>query len=213
MEQSGSSDDAFGRFYDATAAAIRAYILRHCSDRDSVDDLFQITYVKFLASRMGTTPDAPEARAYLYRIASNVIADHGRSLQKRNRLEGPEHHVVATEPTTSVAEILALREGLRTLSKREQQMLWLLYAEGFSHKEVAEIMNLRSRSVRVLAFRARKKLSEVPDPAEPNCLWGELMTELRNRRDDELEALLRATFDSEISQRTATKSPAGNSSC
>ncbi len=123
MEQSGSNDDAFGRFYDATAAAIRAYILRHCSDRDSVDDLFQITYVKFLESRMGTTPDAPETRAYLYRIASNVIADHGRSLQKRNRLEGPEHQVVATEPTTSVAEILALREGLRTLSKREQQML------------------------------------------------------------------------------------------
>ena len=160
MEQSGSNDDAFGRFYDATAAAIRAYILRHCSDRDSVDDLFQITYVKFLASRMGTTPDAPEARAYLYRIASNVIADHGRGLQKRNRLEGPEHQVVATEPTTSVAEILALREGLRTLSKRERQMLWLLYAEGFSHKEVAGIMNLRRRSVRVLAFRARKKLSE-----------------------------------------------------
>ena len=160
MEQSGSNDDAFGRFYNATAAAIRAYILRHCSDRDSVDDLFQITYVKFLASRMGTTPDAPEARAYLYRIASNIIVDHGRSLQKRNRLEGPEHQVVATEPHENVADILALREALRSLSKREQQMLWLLYAEGFSHKEVAEIMNLRSRSVRVLAFRARKKLSE-----------------------------------------------------
>ena len=160
MEQSGSNDDAFGRFYDATAAAIRAYILRHCSDRDSVDDLFQITYVKFLESRMGTTPDAPEARAYLYRIASNVIADHGRSLQKRNRLEGPEHQVVATEPNADAADILALREALRTLSKREQQMLWLLYAEGFSHKEVAGIMNLRRRSVRVLAFRARKKLSE-----------------------------------------------------
>ena len=169
MEQSGSNDDAFGRFYNATAAAIRAYILRHCSDRDSVDDLFQITYVKFLASRMGTTPDAPEARAYLYRIASNVIADHGRSLQKRNRLEGPEHQVVATEPNADAADILALREALRTLSKREQQMLWLLYAEGFSHKEVAGIMNLRRRSVRVLAFRARKKLSVYLTRTDPTA--------------------------------------------
>ena len=160
MEQSGLSDDAFGRFYDATSAAIRAYILRHCSDRDSVDDLFQITYVKFLASPMAKTPDALGARAYLYRIASNVIADHGRSLQKRNRLEGPEDQVVAPESNANVADILALREALRMLSKREQQMLWLLYAEGFSHKEVAGIMNLRRRSVRVLAFRARKKLSE-----------------------------------------------------
>ena len=160
MEQSGSNDDAFRRFYDSTAAAIRAYLLRHCSDRDSVDDLFQITYVKFLASRMGTTPDAPEARAYLYRIASNVIADHGRGLQKRNRLEGPERQVTATRPNTDIADVLALREGLRTLSKREQQMLWLLYAEGFSHKEVAGIMSLHRRSVRVLAFRARRKLTK-----------------------------------------------------
>lgn len=160
MEQSGPNDDAFGRFYDATAAAIRAYILRHCSDRGSVDDLFQITYVKFLASPMAKTPDAPGARAYLYRIASNIIADHGRRLNVRDRLEGPEHQVVATEPHADVADILALREALRTLSKREQQMLWLLYAEGFSHQEVAGIMNLRRKSVRVLAFRARKKLSE-----------------------------------------------------
>ena len=160
MEQSGSNDDAFRRFYDATAAAIRAFLLRHCSDRDSVDDLFQITYIKFLASRMARTPDAPAARAYLYRIASNVIADHGRGLQQRNRLEGPELQVMATRPIADMADVLALREGLRSLSIREQQMLWLLYAEGFSHKEVARIMSLNRRSVRVLAFRARRKLSE-----------------------------------------------------
>lgn len=160
MEQSGSNDDAFRRFYDSTAAAIRAYLLRHCSDRDSVDDLFQITYVKFLASRMAKTPDAPEARPYLYRIASNIIADHGRGLQKRNRLEGPERQVMATRPIADIADVLALREGLRTLSMREQQMLWLMYAEGFSHREVARTMSLNRRSVRVLAFRARRKLSK-----------------------------------------------------
>ena len=160
MEQSGSNDDAFGRFYDATSPAIRAYILRHCSDRDSVDDLFQITYVKFLTSPMAKTPDAPQARPYLYRIATNVIADHGRGLQKRNRQEAPERQVMATRPDTDIADVLALREALRTLSKREQQMLWLLYAEGFSHKEVARIMSLNRRSVRVLAFRARRKLAD-----------------------------------------------------
>ena len=160
MEQSGSNDDAFRRFYDDTAAAIRAYLLRHCSDRDSVDDLFQITYAKFLASPMAETPGAPEARAYLYRIASNVIADHGRGLQKRDRLEGAVRHIVPSGPDADIADVLALREGLRTLSTREQQMLWLLYAEGFSHNEVARIMSLNRRSVRVLAFRARRKLSE-----------------------------------------------------
>ena len=51
---------------------------------------------------------------------------------------------MAPEHNANVTDILALREALRKLSKREQQMLWLIYAEGFSHKEVAGIMNLRS---------------------------------------------------------------------
>lgn len=57
-------------------------------------------------------------------------------------------------------EGMALRRALRTLSKREQQLLWLLYAEGFAHKEVAAVMKISHASVRVLAFRARKKLAQ-----------------------------------------------------
>ena len=159
MERRAVSEDAFERFYEATAAAIRAYILRHCGDRDSAEDLFQITYVKFLGSRMALTPQAPEARAYLYRIASNAIADHGRALQRRERLRRTAQERAATVPETPVPEDVGLREALGRLSKRERQLLWLLYAEGFGHKEVARIMNLKTASVRVLAFRARKKLS------------------------------------------------------
>lgn len=158
MEHPVSGEDAFARFYRATAAAIRAYILRHCSDRDSADDLLQTTYVKFLGSRMADTPQAPQARAYLYRIASNVIADHGRTLQRRQRFERPKREFTEAASAVRFADDIALRDALATLSKREQQMLWLLYGEGFAHAEVARIMNLGRASVRVLAFRARKKL-------------------------------------------------------
>ena len=164
MEGADRTDAALQKFYEATAAPIRAYIFRHSSDRDSVDDLFQITYVKFLGSRMAGTPDAPEARAYLYRIASNVIADHGRSLQRRNRFEDLEREPAAASREEPIEGNLALRNALGSLSGRERQMLWLLYAEGFSHKEVATIMKVNSRSVRVLAFRARKKIAELMEP-------------------------------------------------
>ena len=62
---------------------------------------------------------------------------------------------------TSALESIELREALASLSRREQQLLWLVYAEGFSHKEVASIMKLSQASVRVLTFRARKKLKRV----------------------------------------------------
>ena len=171
MSRIASGADSFRRFYQTTAAPIRAYILRHCSDRSAVDDIFQSTYLKFLRSRMGAKADDPKARAYLYRIASNAITDHGRALQRRMRFEAPMPRHTKHPGQMPSVEGMELRKALRTLSKREQQLLWLLYGEGFAHKEVAAIMRISQASVRVLAFRARKKLARrmadpTPQPAE-----------------------------------------------
>ena len=166
MPQVGSDAEGFELFYAATAAQIRAYLARHCSDRDAIDDLFQTTYSKFLRSRMAKTPQAVEAKAYLYRIASNVIADHGRALQRAARFEASVSERPVQWPKTTALENIELREALANLSRREQQLLWLVYAEGFSHREVASIMKLSQASVRVLTFRARKKLKRILAPGE-----------------------------------------------
>jgi RNA polymerase sigma-70 factor (ECF subfamily) len=39
--------------------------------------------------------------------------------------------------------------------------LWLAYAEGYSHREIAEITGLASASIRLLLFRARHKIARV----------------------------------------------------
>ncbi len=161
MEELGADPAAFERFYAQTAASIRAFILRHCGDHGSADDLLQITFIKFLGSRMAATPQAPAARAYLYRIASNVIADHGRMLKRREKLHGSLRELPRHTRQVPESSDPKLREALRSLSNREQQLLWLVYAEGFSHKEVASIMNVSQASVKVLAFRARKKLAKL----------------------------------------------------
>jgi len=44
------------------------------------------------------------------------------------------------------------------LKPREREILWLAYAEGASHKEIADVLGLRAPSVRLLLFRARQKM-------------------------------------------------------
>ena len=166
MPQVDPDVKGFERFYATTAPSIRAYLLRHCSDRSAIDDLFQTTYSKFLVSRMAKTPDAVEAKAYLYRIASNVIADHGRSLQRAARFEASAAEPATRDHGPTHLESIELRDALANLSTREQQLLWLVYAEGFSHKEVGSIMKLSHASVRVLTFRARKKLKRILMPSK-----------------------------------------------
>lgn len=168
MATIATDKEAFSRFYEATSGAIRAYLLRHCRDRDSVDDLFQITYMKFLGSRMASSPQSPNARAYLYRIASNAIKDHGRAWHRRMQLSKESRHLQAQMADVPSLPDIALRDALATLPRRQQQLLWLLYVEGFSHKEVARIIKVRPASVRVLAFRARKRLSSRLAATQPS---------------------------------------------
>jgi DNA-directed RNA polymerase specialized sigma24 family protein len=44
------------------------------------------------------------------------------------------------------------------MSSRQKDALWLAYAEGSSHQEIAETLGLKVGSVKLLLFRARRKL-------------------------------------------------------
>ena len=60
---------------------------------------------------------------------------------------------VATERATD------LRRAMTHLKPRERALLWLAYAQGSSHKEIAESLGLRTGSVKLLLFRARRRLA------------------------------------------------------
>ena len=45
------------------------------------------------------------------------------------------------------------------MKPRERQMLWLAHAEGYSHREIAQVMGLNATSIRLLLFRARRKIA------------------------------------------------------
>jgi len=48
-------------------------------------------------------------------------------------------------------------------------LLWLAYAEGATHAEIAEITGLRTAGIRILLYRARRKLAHLlkQRPATP----------------------------------------------
>ena len=44
------------------------------------------------------------------------------------------------------------------MKPRERSLLWLAYAQGCSHEEIAEVLGLKKASLKALLFRARKRL-------------------------------------------------------
>jgi RNA polymerase sigma-70 factor (ECF subfamily) len=47
------------------------------------------------------------------------------------------------------------------LKPQERALLWLAHVEGNSHEEIAEALGVKSKSIKVMLFRARKRLGEM----------------------------------------------------
>jgi RNA polymerase sigma-70 factor, ECF subfamily len=45
------------------------------------------------------------------------------------------------------------------LTARERELLWLAYAQGSSHEEIADTLGLKTASIKMLLFRARRRLA------------------------------------------------------
>lgn len=150
-------EQAFQTLYRQTARPLWAYISRALDDRTDADDILQETFLRLLRSRPATT-DPGELRAILYRVASNLIIDHARRA-KRERARADREEVVGASAGPDAALRLDMERTFRQLRPQARAMMWLAYVEGASHREIAEAVGVRERSVRVLLFRARKRLA------------------------------------------------------
>ena len=56
-----------------------------------------------------------------------------------------------------------LGPALEKMKPRERQLLWLAYAEGYSHREIAAITGLATASIKLLLFRARRRIAALLD--------------------------------------------------
>jgi RNA polymerase sigma-70 factor (ECF subfamily) len=70
-------------------------------------------------------------------------------------------HAQRTEQRTD------LERAMAHLKPRERMLLWLAYAQGESHKDIATTMGLQTGSIKLLLFRARRKLADLLRGARP----------------------------------------------
>ena len=155
-------EEAFRGFYDRTARTLRAYLLRVTGDAAMADDLLQESYYRFLRARGGYEGEAHRRNA-LFRIATNLMSDSRRRARHTPLLFSTDDQIIADRRHDAGATERAtdLRRAMGHLKPRERELLWLAYAQGSSHKEIAECLGLRTASVKLLLFRARRRLAGI----------------------------------------------------
>lgn len=145
----------FEEIYAATARPLWAYVARISGSATAADDIVQETFLRFL----NAPPRTGDAKPYLYKIATNLVYDRFRRQKYENKYEDfLTENEAMSDSFEGEAEMMQV---FGRLKQQERALLWLAYVEGCEHREIAGILKLNSMSVRVLLFRARRKLAQL----------------------------------------------------
>jgi RNA polymerase sigma-70 factor, ECF subfamily len=154
-------EDAFRGFYERTARGVWAYLVRITGDRELADDLLQETFYRFLRAAASHESEA-HRRNSLYVIAGNLARDARRRSLTHVPLISTDAGIDQIPSGTAAGKpegMADLTRAMSSLKPRERAILWLAYAEGASHQEIAGALGIRPGSLKTLLFRARRKVA------------------------------------------------------
>lgn len=149
----------YDQVFDEVFPALHRYCERLTGDPDAADEASQEAFVRLYCHEI----DGPDerVRAWLFRVATNVIRDRQRVTKNRRRLleRFPIPDRAAPEAERAVEreeEKEMIRTILDHLGERDRQLL-LMREEGFSYREMADAAGVKPGSVGTLLVRAEER--------------------------------------------------------
>lgn len=149
----------FTALYRQLAAPLAAYARRTLGSAEDAHDVVQEAFYRYLRSGLPAGTDPATARPYLFRVVSHLLRDRWR----RAGLDRRWREATQPPPAAPPAERTLAHDveaALRALKPRDRALLWLAHVEDASHREVAAALGVSEPSVRVILFRARKRLEK-----------------------------------------------------
>ena len=147
----------FEAFYRATAGSLWSYLYRLTGDPAAADDLLQKAFFRFLRANPALASEE-HMRRWLFRAATNLALDHFRETKRERNRE-----VELPPPPTEGREVLRhdMMKVFGQLKPKERALLWLAHVEEVDHEDIGDALGVKPKSVKVLLFRARKRLGEL----------------------------------------------------
>ncbi len=140
--------------------ALYTFALKLTGSVGDAEDLVQETYMraygKFDQFDYGTN-----CKAWMFRIMKNISLDHLRGkdpLLAKDVVDFDEISYAGNTTNCSSLNAIDIKAAFENLPEKYQVPVFLKDVEGFSYREIAEIMNLPIGTVMSRLFRGRKEM-------------------------------------------------------
>lgn len=153
---------AFERLLDLSYALIFRFAYRWCNQREIAEDITQLACMK-LAKAIKHFRFESAYKSWLYRLVINTAKDWQRKeyRHKSETLADDERAQLAatsSEMVEAPRELIALLERVDRLGEGFKATVLLVHAEGYTHKEAADILGLKESTISWRLHEIRKAL-------------------------------------------------------
>lgn len=140
---------------------------RFVGNRYEAEDLAQDTFIK-VYKKFDTLKEPDKIKSWLFQIARNTVIDFFR--RNKNKALAIDSAILENIADTAsfdyqdrMAQIEVskeLEQCIAQLVKEDRAIIKLLYYEGFSYKEIGELLHINQNTLKSRLHRARKILLE-----------------------------------------------------
>jgi len=152
---------AFERLYEVHGARMKSVAANLLGSAPDAEDAVQETFLKIYRGAAAFR-GAARLSTWIYRVLVNTCYDLMRK-KRRRPLEvvetGSDGETIEFQaPASDLSLRLALEASVKELEPRRRSAFVLYAVEGFSHREVGEILGIPEGTSKALLFEARRDL-------------------------------------------------------
>lgn len=158
--------EAFGELYLHYLNHIYRYIFfRVNQNKQQAEDLTQTVFFKAWQGIENFTTDKGNFRAWLYRIAHNVVIDYYKTAKANSRVTEEIMDSKTMEDLENQldneSQLKNIFEAVDILTDEQKTIITMKFVDGFSNSEIADILDRDEGAIRALQYRGLQRIRKL----------------------------------------------------
>ena len=145
--------DAFEKLVDKYSDSVYRVAYNYCGNHSDAQDIVQETFLRYIKKQPDLETEEHQ-RAWLLRVAINLSKDYLKSYWFKNTSELTEDIPIKQDDNK------AIWDSVRKLPQKYRIVIELYYKEGYSIKEIADILKKKQATIGTWLSRGKKILEK-----------------------------------------------------
>lgn len=159
----GGDIDPYNILYSRHADSLYKYIYLYLRQRQNAEDILQETFVRVYTKKHQFNSDKASFKTWLHRIAHRLCIDYYRKHSKYKEVTIDKNEHLLYQKNIGEEELnnlLVIEHYLKDLSKTDRSILILAYYQGFTGREISQILKIPEGTVKSKLHHLLKKLNK-----------------------------------------------------